>query len=63
MTEFKTISTVADELGWTVATVRYRLSKHPEIQDIRLKQGKHLVRILDTKDIAELAQHENGGNE
>lgn len=63
MTEFKTISTVADELGWTVATVRYRLNKHPEIQDIRLKQGKHMVRILPSKDIAILAQYDNGGEE
>lgn len=63
MTEFKTISTVAEELGWTVATVRYRLSKHPEIQDIRLKQGKHMVRILPSQDIARLSQHDNVGEE
>jgi hypothetical protein len=54
--EYKTLSTVAEELGWTVSTLRYLLLKHQEIQPARLKQGKHMVYILSPSDIEKLKE-------
>jgi hypothetical protein len=56
MAEFKTLSTVAQELGWTVATLRYRLGKREDINPAHIRMGKHSVRILDSKDVAKLAE-------
>jgi hypothetical protein len=54
MTEYKTLSTVAEEIGWSVSTLRYYLLKHQEIKPARLKQGKHMVYILSPEDIEQL---------
>lgn len=63
MTEYKTLSTVAQELGWTMATLRYRLGKRDDIKSSHIRMGKHSVRILDSTDVAKLAEHDNGGEE
>ena len=61
MEEFKTLSTAAAELGWTVATLKYRLSKCPDIKEAHIQMGKHRVRILKDSDIEKLKKADQKG--
>jgi hypothetical protein len=58
--EFMTLSTVAQELGWSIAKLRYQLSMHPEIKDMRITQGSHKVRILSGEDVEKLRVLDKG---
>jgi hypothetical protein len=53
-----TLGAVAQRLGWTMPKLRYRLSKAQHIEDLRIQQGSHSVRVMRLQDVEELAKTE-----